>query len=94
MIQECYRDRRPLPKSIRNAPELLMGLEFTYGAFIDLNVERSFGWVPGPIPWSSIYDYARTHDLTPEETEDLTFLIRRMDEAYLRYHDEKAKAKG
>ena len=75
--------------AIQNAPSLLMGLEFTYGAFMDLTLDRPMGWGPGAIPWSVIYDYARCHGLHREECEDLAYHLRRMDEAFLRYHDEK-----
>lgn len=91
VIQDCLRGHRPLPDVIKNAPELYAGLEFTYAAFLDLSGDRPLGWTPGPIPWSSIMDYAKAHELSGEETEDLLFFIRRMDDAFLRYHESKTK---
>lgn len=87
------RDRQPFPKHIQDAPELLLGLEFTYGAFIELNGEREIGMSCGPIPWSAVASYAVHHELDEEETEDLVQLVREMDAAFLRYHDEEAKSK-
>lgn len=77
------RERRPLPPAIANAPELQMGLELYYGAFLDLMTCRTMGMGPGPIPWTAINQYARAYDYSEEQEEDLQFYVSRMDQAYL-----------
>lgn len=91
MILNCYRRKRPLPDVIKNAPDLLIGLELYFEAFIELNTTRQTGWGAGPIPTSAIYEYAYCLGLDEEETEDLLYLIRKMDEAFLQYMKRKSQ---
>jgi len=91
MIQECFRRKRPLPERIQNAPNLLMGLELHFDAFIELNTCRSTGWSPGPIPSWSIDEYCFRLELTEDEAEDLHYHIRMMDQAFLQHIAEKNK---
>ena len=93
IIKQCYASRRPLPKSIQNAPDLQFGLELYYGAFSDLNSCRSTGWSDGPIPWSAIADYCVAFRLDAEQVADMFHHIRTMDNAYLK-HREKDVKKG
>lgn len=79
------RERLPLPQKIQNAPQLILGLELYYSAFIDLNSTRSLGMVPGPIPWPVIKGYAETYEFSEEQTEDLFYFVRSMDKAYLEF---------
>lgn len=88
----CLRERRPLPKAIQEAPELTLGLEFAYQAYWDLNSCRSYGFGMGPISWSFIMDYARAHELEPDEIDDFTYLIRKMDEAHCKHVAEQNAA--
>lgn len=85
MIRESYARRRPLPESIQNAPDLFVGLELYFSAFIELNTCRQTGWSAGPIPTSSILEYCAWLDLDADETEDMFYLIRQMDHAFLKY---------
>jgi len=85
MIADCYRRKRPLPERIQNAPDLLTGLELYFDAFIELNTCRQQGWGPGPIPWWCIQEHADFLGLTDEESEDLRYHIRMMDEAFLKH---------
>jgi hypothetical protein len=91
MIRECYRRKKPLPERIQNAPDLLVGLELTFDAFTELNTCRQTGWSAGPIPSWCIDDYAERLDLDAEETEDLLYLIRMMDQAFLKHIAAKNK---
>ena len=83
------RQRSRLPDRIANAPKLFFGLELYYDAFWELNTCRSAGWGVMPIPWSSIRDYSVTFDLDEAQEEDLFYLIRVMDNAFLDYHEGK-----
>lgn len=78
------REGRPLPKKIRNAPELILGLEFYYNAFEDLSSCRELGFGVGPIPWTAMKDYCHEYDITgDDDLEDFFYFIRQMDNAYL-----------
>lgn len=79
------RERRPVPPSILNAPELRFGLEMYYGAFLDLLTCRAIGTALGPIPWTAINQYAKAYDYTDEQEDDLQFYVSRMDNAYLEH---------
>lgn len=95
ILKECYAWRnRPVPEQIKNAPDLWLGLEFYFRAFIDLNTCRVSGWSPGPIPWADIQAYAETHELNEEETDTLHYHIAHMDGAFLKKIDSKSKNKA
>ena len=96
IIQRCYRDRLPLPNRIKNAPDLWLGLEFFYVAFLDLDSERPTGWNIGRIPWSAIDRYASYLGLIDPDDEqrgDLFYLVRSLDSAFVEYHIAEGKKK-
>ena len=93
ILEQCKRERRPLPPAIANAPELRMGLEMYYGAYFDLMTCRQVGMVAGPIPWTAINQYATAYRYDDEQEDDLQFYISRMDSAYLEWAS-KNKGKG
>jgi hypothetical protein len=66
-----------------------MGLQLYLNAFFDLDSERSHGMGLTRIAWSSIKDYAIAYEFSEEQTEDLIFLIKRMDAAHLERLDSK-----
>lgn len=80
-----------MPERIANAPELEIGLELFLQAFFDLDTERSHGLTLTAIPFTSILRYADLYELGEEETHDLLFFIRRMDNAHLARLEKKAK---
>jgi hypothetical protein len=86
IIQQCTREGLPLPKKIANAPQLGLGLELYYDAFLELNSCRASGWGLMPIPWSAIRDYAETFDLDEEQFEDLYYYVRVMDTEFMKWH--------
>lgn len=83
IVEESYRRRSKLPDRIQNAPQLRLGLELYYIAFIDLSTCRTTGFGAGPIPWSVVQDYADTFDFDEDQTEALHYFVRKMDAAYL-----------
>lgn len=91
IIEQCLRERLPFPRKIRDAPELWIGLELFFGAFIDLDGDRPSGWTLRPIPWARIMDYAEAYNIADEQREDLIFLVRMMDKAYLKHMEKKAQ---
>lgn len=80
----------PLPERIKNAPELLLGLELYYRAFLDLTSCRGNGYgTEGPIPWTATHEWANAHNLSGEQREDLFYFIPHMDEVYLKFKAKK-----
>ena len=84
IAQQSVRMGQPLPARIANAPELMLGLQVYLQAFFDLDSERSHANGYTLIPWSSIYSYAQTLDFDDEQTEDLIYLIRRLDSEHVK----------
>lgn len=93
IIQQCLRERLPLPQAIQKAPDLWIGLELFFGAFLDLDGDRPSGWSMRPIPWTSLMNYAEAYNIVDEQREDLFFYVRAMDRAYIKRMDEKTKKK-
>jgi hypothetical protein len=91
IIDQCMRERLPLPQRIQDAPELWIGLELYYGAFVDLNTCRPSGWGMCPIPWTAIADYASVYRITGEQKDDLFYFVRAMDAAFMGYCQDKEK---
>lgn len=85
IIELCYRERRPLPAKIANAPQLLLGLEVFYRAFFDLTTCRQSGMAVGPIPWSQIKLYCDEFDIQDEQRADMFYQIARMDTVYIKH---------
>jgi len=83
IIKQAMQMGQPIPDSIVNAPELSLGLQLYITAFFDLDSERSYGFSTGPIPWTSIKQYAVAFEFDNEQTEDLIYFIKAMDKAYL-----------
>lgn len=80
-----------LPAGSVEPPELSPGLFLFYAAFCDLCAERSVGFGEGPIPWSSMVLYANTYRFDEELREDMIFLLRHMDRAYLKFRADSIK---
>jgi len=96
LIDECLRLGERLPDSILNAPTLEKHLSFYLDAFWELSSERQIGFGEGVIPITAILNYASHYDFNSEEEHDLVFLIRKQDEAYLKYRklqEERKKKK-
>jgi hypothetical protein len=92
IIEQSVRKRMPLPKAILNAPELWMGLELFYTAFMDLTTCRPLGMSEGPIPWTAIVQYCDRNGIEDEQREDMFFHLRSMDTAYLKHRADTSKA--
>ena len=89
IIEQCMRERLPLPDRMQNAPSLLPGLHMYYQAFLDLTSCRMLGISEGPIPWTATQQYAVILELNDEMRDDLHYYIREMDNAYLKYKKSK-----
>lgn len=91
IAKQAMRAGQPLPDRIANAPELKPGLELYMQAFFDLDSDRTHVLAPTPIPWSSVKDYAIAWGFDEEQTEDLFYLIRKMDNKHLERLSAKMK---
>jgi len=91
IIKQCMRERLPLPKKIAEAPDLLPGLELYFAAWVDLDTTRPVGFELGPISWSAIQEYAAYLCLEAEDRDDLHYLIRVLDNAFLMYHRKRSR---
>lgn len=78
------------PDRLVSRPTIPVGLAFFVDAFWDLDTERSLVDLE-PIPWSKIVQYGAYYRLGAEMADDLLYLIRRADNAYLRRMAEKRK---
>lgn len=77
-----------------NAPDLQVGLNFYYEAFLDLTTCRVIGGMgsEGPITWLVIDQYCKANDITGEQREDLFYHISKLDSAYMEHRLQEAKA--
>jgi len=88
-MRQALRTGQPVPEHILNAPELQLGLQLYFQAFLDLDGERLSP--TSPIPWTSIRSYAEAYQLDQSQTSDLFYLIKRIDSAHLKRMHEKTK---
>jgi hypothetical protein len=72
---------------------LIFGLELYLVAWFDLDSERGMGFGLGPIPRSAMVAYAHEYGLSFEQKEDLLYLVREMDNDYLRRQAKKKPSK-
>jgi hypothetical protein len=94
IIEQCIRQRRPLPNAIANAPSIEIGLDIFFVAFMDLTTCRTMGFGEGPIPWTAKRIYAVDElSLEGEQKEDFYFYLAEMDRVYLAQRAEEMKKK-
>lgn len=75
-------------------PVLQYGLELYMEAFYELNSDRPSAFSGlNSIPFSSICKFAEVYNLRGEDFEDLRFFIRKLDNLYLDWHEEKRPKK-
>lgn len=92
IIEQCARQRMPLPDRIANSPEVLFGLAVYYIAFMDLTTCRGTGYgTEGPISWLAINQYADAKEFEEEQREDLFYFMGKLDVVYLDYKTRKLK---
>lgn len=92
IVEQCVRQRLPLPDRIANAPEVAFGLEIYYIAFMDLTSCRGTGYgTEGPISWLVINQYADAKHFEGEQHEDLFYFVQKLDMIYLDFKTKKLK---
>ena len=63
----------PVPESIKNAPQLHLGLELYYDAFFALSSD---------LTWRAIEDYCDRFDLDDEQREDMHYHLPKLYKVY------------
>lgn len=58
-----------------------------------MSPSRNVGWGAGAIPLTEVRAYCEMFEIPPEEREDLLYLLRALDEEYLKSTNEKSKTK-
>ena len=81
--------KQPYPKSIRDAPELDMGLGLYMQAFLDLDSSRINGMSMGRISWLTIDDYCKRIGVVGDQRIDLIYCVQGLDNWYVGWHREK-----
>ena len=90
ILERCAQDGfRRIPEAIKNAPELLPGLEFYYDTFWELDSCRQQGMSLGPIPWTAIQKFGEVMKLDEETLDDLHYFIRSLDNKYRLHMESK-----
>lgn len=84
IIETCMREGLPLPDEIANAPQVTLGLELYFSAYLDLGGSRS-GLGDGVIPWHHVAEYARFNKFSDEQTDDLFYYVRELDDCYAKF---------
>jgi hypothetical protein len=68
------------------------GFEFYIESFFELSTCRSAGMGEGPIPFTAIIQFATLYEV--DDIEDFNYVIRKMDNAYLKFKDKKDGSKA
>lgn len=84
----------PLPNRIQNAPELFVGLELYFNAFLDLSTCRAVGAAVGPIPFTAALSYCEMYQIEGEQREDFLWLMQRLDHKYLKWSASRERPSG
>ena len=93
IIEQAMEKGLKVPDRIVNQPDLMPGLELFKEAWENLNSDRLSAFELGPIPTMAILNYARYFDIEGVDAQNFLFLIRYMDNAFIKFHDKKHKAK-
>lgn len=88
-MYEANPDNELLARKMGEAPKLTNLLY--WDAFHELSSERQVGMSLGPIPFSSILNWANYMGFTPSETRALVYVMRQMDGYFLSSIEEKRK---
>lgn len=83
------RNNIKLPEPWKDPPQIEPLYTWYMEAFSDLSTCRQLGFSAGPIPWIAICEYIDREEI--EDCEMFTFLIRSMDNEYLKYVKEESE---
>jgi hypothetical protein len=89
IIQIAVKERRPIPKKIADAPDIDLGLELYFEAFLELHTCRLYEG--GPIPYAAVIEYADRFGFDDEQVDLALYLVRALDNVFLDRQAEKQK---
>lgn len=92
LAMQAMRMGQEMPSRIANAPQLQIGLQLFLQAFLDLDTDRQAAMSVLPIPYSSIWNYTAAFELDDEQTADVFYHVRSMDNFYLKWFASKNKS--
>jgi hypothetical protein len=93
IMQQALRLNAPLPDKIANMPDLNLGLDFYMEVYLDLCSDKDVGFGEGPIPWSSMDNYAKRYDIVGYEFERMVMILRSADGEILKGKQKTADRK-
>lgn len=94
LLEIAHRQKGPVSEKIKNAPDLLPGLQFYVDAFNLLTTSRpTFQGGIGFIPYSEISQFCKDEGIRGSEREDLFFLVGQIDQFYVDWHTKNIKKK-
>lgn len=93
IVRQALQANEPIPDKILNAPQLILGLEFFYLAFSDLDSTRTLGDNLQSISWLSINEYAKYNNLDDEQSDRLHKYIRAIDNDHIKRIENERKSK-
>lgn len=91
IIEQAQKLGMPLPEKIKNKPKLRIGLNLYWRAFLDCSSDREMGMAEGPLPWTSMNEWAIRYDIVGDEFDRLVLLLRAMDSVYLDTRNKTSK---
>ena len=89
IIRQCLKEKRDFPEKIKNAPELINGLDIFWDAFMELSDSRPSGMGYGCIPWVVINQYCRYHKFSADQEEAMHYHLKEMDLVFISHHARK-----
>ncbi len=87
LLRRGFLDNRP-----DDAEPEVGGLEFYLDAFRELSTCRPAGLDLGAIPFTAVVEYSKVYEL--EDFDDFFYIIRSMDNTFLKTMDEKSQNKA
>lgn len=91
-MELAYKSKKPIPAFIENAPELEIGAQMYYKAFIRLGTCRVNAFSIGAIPVTAIIEYGLYLGLSDCELDDFITVITKVDAEYISEISEESKS--
>lgn len=92
MLEKRRAEGKPTP-ALDRRPELFSDLEPVWEAFTVLSPSRNVGFSAGAIPLSEIKAYCEMFGVEGGARQELLYLVRVLDDEYLKITNEKNKRK-
>ncbi len=90
LVKAARKRNVELSEALANPPCLDNWNIWVRDAFPELSTCRQVGMGSGPIPWTAIDQYAARHQIFGASYDLFVYLIRRMDDAFLKYKKSEA----